>query len=177
MSKHTNRLSRPMRLGVAAVTLASPLALVTPASAAAPTGFHVNFGAQTTAAIAGYSLDYGLAYTDGSGQGWEAQADGTALSIVGNGRERNLAASPDKRYDTQMQMQETATSSGVKTPAQWEHSVPNGTYQVTVAVGDASATNSVDRITAELGTPNAVLLINNFVPTAAKYFSTVTLPV
>jgi hypothetical protein len=177
MSKNTNRRSRLLRLAVATATLASPLILVTPASAATPTSFHVNFGTQTTAAIAGYSLDYGVAYTDGTGQGWEAQADGTSLSIVGNGRERNLAASPDKRYDTQMQMQETASSTGVKTPAQWEHALANGTYQVTVAVGDASATNSVDRITAELGTPNAVVLVNNFVPSAAKYFSTVTLPV
>ena len=174
MSLHSKLLSRPSRLVVAAATLLSPLAVATSAAAASPTSFHVNFGAQTTAAYPGYSLDYGLAYTDTTGQGWEAAADGSALSLVGNGRERNLAASPDKRYDTQMQMQETSTSSGVKTPGQWEHAIANGTYAVTVAVGDASATNSVDRITAEPGGSNAVVIINNFVPSAGDYFSTVT---
>ncbi|BEP15882.1 hypothetical protein acdb102_41930 [Acidothermaceae bacterium B102] len=174
MAMHTKRWFRSSRLVVAAATLVAPMALALPASAASPTSFHVNFGAQTTAAYPGYVLDYGLAYTDATGMGWEAAADGTALSLVGNGRERNLAASPDKRYDTQMQMQETAASTGVKTPGQWEHAIANGTYQVTVAVGDASAINSVNRITAEPGSANAVVIINNFTPTTGNFFSTVT---
>ncbi|MDX6244883.1 MAG: large repetitive protein, partial [Frankiales bacterium] len=96
-------------------------------------------------------------------------------SLVGNGRERNLAASPDKRYDTMIQMQQTASSSGgTQTPGQWEAALTNGDYMLTVAVGDASATNSIDRITVEPGTANASVLINNFAPAAGSYFSTVT---
>ena len=140
-----------------------------------PTNLHVNFAAQTSATPAGYVNDYGVAYADATGMGWESANDGTPTSLVGNGRERNLAASPDKRYDTMIQMQQTASSStGTQTPGQWEHALTNGSYDVTVAVGDASAVNSVDRITLEPGTANAVTIINNFVPTAGSPFSTVT---
>ncbi|MDX6228899.1 MAG: hypothetical protein QOI76_2289, partial [Frankiales bacterium] len=140
-----------------------------------PISLHVNFAAQTSATPAGYTNDYGQAWTDAAGQGWESATDGTATSLVGNGRERNQVASPDKRYDTMIQMQQTASSSGgTQTPGQWEAALTNGDYMVTVAVGDASATNSVDRINVEPGTPNAAILINNFIPAAGNYFSTVT---
>jgi hypothetical protein len=140
-----------------------------------PTSLHVNFAAQTSATPDGYVNDYGLPYTDTTGMGWESANDGTPTSLVGNGRERNLAASPDKRYDTMIQMQQTAASSGgTQTPGQWEHALTNGDYLVTVAVGDASAINSIDRINFEPGTPNAVTVINNFVPSADNFFATVT---
>ena len=140
-----------------------------------PISLHVNFAAQTSATPDGYTNDYGVAWSDAAGQGWESATDGTPTSLVGNGRERNLAASPDKRYDTMIQMQQGASSSGgTQTPGQWEHALTNGDYMVTVAVGDASAINSIDRVNVEPGTPNAAVLINNFVPTAGNYFSTVT---
>ena len=140
-----------------------------------PTSFHVNFGAQTTKAYPGYTLDYGVAFSTAAGSGWENPIDSSPLSLVGNGRERNLAASPDKRYDTMIQMQQSsATSGGTTTPGQWEHLLANGDYLVTVAVGDASATNSVDRITIEPGTVNAVVLINNFQPVTGTFFRTAT---
>ena len=135
----------------------------------------MNFAAQSSATPSGYSNDYGVAWSDDAGQGWENAADGTPVSLVGNGRERNLAASPDKRYDTMIQMQQSAASSGgTQTPGQWEHALTNGDYLVTVAAGDASATNSIDRITLEPGTPNAVTIINNFVPSTDNYFATAT---
>ena len=140
-----------------------------------PTSFHVNFGAQTTKAYAGYTLDYGLAYTASAGSGWESPVDSSALSLVGNGRERNLAASPDKRYDTMIQMQEASSSTtGTTSPGQWEHALANGSYLVTVGVGDASATNSIDRINVEPNTVNSQILVNNFVPTSTSLFQTVT---
>jgi Bacterial Ig-like domain/Glucose / Sorbosone dehydrogenase len=144
-------------------------------SSTAPTSLHVNFAAQTSAAVAGYVNDYGQAFTAASGSGWENAADGTPASLVGNGRERNSSLSPDKRYDTLVQMQQTAQSSGgTLTPGQWEHALANGSYDVTVAVGDATATNSVDRITAEPGTANAVTIINNFQAVPGTLFQTVT---
>jgi N-acetylneuraminic acid mutarotase len=58
----------------------------------------------------------------------------------------------------------------VASPGAWELAVPNGTYSVTVAVGDAAANyDSVHRINVE-----GQLLINNFVPTSANRFATAT---
>ena len=48
----------------------------------------------------------------------------------GKGVDRN--ATPDQRLDTLIQMQVS--------PARWEYAVPDGTYDVRVAVGDASVT-------------------------------------
>ena len=140
-----------------------------------PTSFHVNFGAQTTKAYPGYTLDYGVAYTASAGSGWESPVDASPMSLVGNGRERNLAASPDKRYDTMIQMQEASSSTtGTTSPGQWEHTLANGSYLVTVAVGDASAVNSIDTVNVEPNTANAQVLVNGFVPTAGNFFDTVT---
>src|SRR5206468_1045801 len=74
-----------------------------------------------------------------------------------------------------VQMQETAASTtGTHTPVRWEHPLANGTYQVTVAVGDATATNSVDKITAEPGTADSTVIINNFQATSSVLFQTMT---
>ena len=46
------------------------------------------------------------------------------MSIVGNGRERNLTS--DQKIDTFIHMQFTGSSGGVAKPARWEQVVPNG---------------------------------------------------
>lgn len=123
---------------------------LTPHSTGPVTGTQVaavNFQAQTTATPSGYSGDYGKAYDATRGFGWEDASSGAPLSLVGNGRERNVAS--DKRLDTLMQMQLPAGSAGVTTPGRWELAVANGTYDVTVAVGDPSYTNSHHVINAE----------------------------
>ena len=136
---------------------------------------HVNFAAQTSAAVAGYTTDYGAAFTTASGTGWEDQTTGAPVSAIGNGRERGSKLSPDKRYDTFMQMQETAASTtGTHTPVRWEHKIANGTYAVTVGVGDATNTNSVIKITAEPGTASSTVIINNFQATTSMLFQTMT---
>ena len=125
--------------------------------------------------VAGYVTDDGAAYTAAAGFGWERATDGTAVSLLGNGRERFSANSPDRRYDTFVAMQQLASaSSGTQTPGRWEHDLAVGTYNVTVAVGDPSGSPSTHRITAESGTARSVVVINNFVATSAKLFSTVT---
>jgi glucose/arabinose dehydrogenase len=148
----------------------------TVAAATPPTGgLHVDFGAQTTVPFTGYTLDYGAAFTAASGSGWEDQTTGAPVSAIGNGRERGSSLSPDKRYDTLVQMQETAASTtGTHTAVRWEHAIANGTYTVTVAVGDATATNSVDTITAEPGTVNSTVIISNFQATSTTLFQTMT---
>jgi len=140
-----------------------------------PTSLHVNFASQGAPVPSGYTADFGQAFDATRGSGWEADADGTPLSLVGNGRDRNDPTSPDQRYDTFIHMQLPAGSTGVTTPGRWEASLANGTYNVTVAVGDASATNSVHRLTAEPGTANSVTLVYNYTPTsAARWFTSTT---
>ena len=138
-----------------------------------PTALHVNFATPTSAPVSGYATDSGTAFDPATGSGWESAVDGSPLSYTANTRERFLSTSPDKRYDTMVVMQATPTSVGTRTEGQWEHAIANGTYDVTVGVGDASATNSVDRIVAEPGA-GAVVVVNNYVPTAAAPFTTQT---
>ena len=46
--------------------------------------------------------------------------------------------------------------------------LPNGQYDVTVGVGDPTATNSVDEVVAQPGTADATTIIDHYVPTAAQ---------
>ena len=160
-------------VSVTATDAAGNVGTSTTAFSIVPTSIHVNFAPSTSAAVSGYATDSGAAFDPASGTGWENTVDSTPLSYGANARERNLTTSPDKRYDTQIMVQEQPTSMGVKTHGQWEHAIANGSYQVTVAVGDASAVDSVDRITAEPGT-GAVVIVNNFLPTTTTPFKTVT---
>src|SRR4051812_40482902 len=130
---------------VALPTLILPLLAAAPANAAAPSAVHVNFQPAGVTAPSGYTPDTGAAYNGSSG--WQ-DLSGNALDITANSRVRHSAQSPDVRYDTLIQMQETAASTGVKTPARWVTALANGTYNVTVAVGDATAINSTNVITA-----------------------------
>ena len=152
-------------------TLALPLLSATSARAASPTAVHVNFQPASVTAPAGYTADTGAAYNGTSG--WQTLT-GTALDLTPNTRVRNSAQSPDKRYDTLVQMQETAASTGNKTPGRWVTALADGSYTVTVAVGDATAVNSDYVITAQPGTANATTIIDHYVPTTGAPFSTQT---
>jgi hypothetical protein len=151
---------------VTAMTLVVPALTTLPARAASPTSLHVNFQPASVTVPAGYTADTGGAYNGTSG--WQTLT-GTALDITANSRVRHSAQSPDVRYDTLIQMQETAASTGVKTPARWVTALTNGTYNLTVAVGDDTATNSTYVINAN-GTP----IIDHYIPTTAAPFSTQT---
>jgi hypothetical protein len=89
---------------------------------------------------------------------------------VGNGRDRNKVA--DQRLDTLMHMQFTGTTGGVAVPARWEYALPNGTYNVTVSVGDAGATDGVHRLTVE-----GLLAIDDFTPKSTQKFKAETVRV
>lgn len=141
----------------------------------APTQAHVNFQPQTAPVPTGYTVDYGQAFDAARGSGWSKPSDGTPLSLEGNARDRNGTASPDQRYDTLMHMQlASAQYGGVAEPGRWEQVLANGTYNVTVGVGDPSATNSIHKITAEPATVNATVLVDSFVPTTTTLWQTVT---
>ena len=138
----------------------------------------MNFQNETGTVPTGYLRDFGEAYgarsgaNQGSGlsYGWVVPGSSTPLSLIGNGRDRNAVS--DQRLDTLMHMQgnDVANFNGIAKPGAWEISIPNGTYTVTVSVGDASTVdNSVHRINLE-GQP----AITGFAPTATTKFASAT---
>ena len=159
-------LTRRVRIGVVAL-LGSLLVVgtVAPAEAAVATPFKVNFQSQTAETPAGYVGDYGLAYDATRGYGW-TNTSGAPLSLVSNGRERNTVT--DQRLDTFVQMQMPGFAPGVHEEGMWKAAVANGTYQVTVAVGDPSYTDSNNVIRVE-----GVTALE-FTPTGTETSKTVT---
>jgi glucose/arabinose dehydrogenase len=131
----------------------------------------VNFSDAATAPPAGYVRDSGDAFAAARGYGWVRLDTGAALSLTGNGRNRNPAAGqPDVRLATFMHAQLPAGSAGVTTPGRWKAAVPAGLYTVTVAVGDAGT--AVDSVHwAGLEDQNAIAA---FVPTATTRHATAT---
>ena len=151
------------------------------------TNVKVDFTATNGVPAAGYVADWGQAFGprtstgQGSGltYGWEDE-DGHPTSLVSNGRDRNRAGI-DERLDSMIHMQYHDVdggngTSGVHTDGVWELAVPNGLYEVTVAVGDQPGANvlydSQHAINVE-----GVVGIETFQATAADEFRTVTLKV
>jgi N-acetylneuraminic acid mutarotase len=143
-----------------------------------PAAWPKRFNFQPAAAVvpAGYTLESGLGYDAGRGFGWVRQdslasATHTALSVAPNARDRGLLA--DQRQDTFVHMQfpvGASSSTAVKTPAAWELAVPDGSYDVTVSVGDAAANYDSKHLINLEGTP----AVGPFVPTTATRFAAVT---
>jgi PKD repeat protein len=138
----------------------APLFIGTPAQAAVTFPIKINYQNAAAAVPAGYFRDFGEGYAvrtlanQGGGDysyGWVVPGTATPLDISvggstpGNGRDRNL--STDQRFDTFMHMQADDVTSFNGTPAEgaWEIALPNGTYNVTLAVGDAQVTTPVER--------------------------------
>ena len=87
----------------------------------------INFQPAGVAVPAGYEADTGLVFGDrgnGLSYGWDRD-------ISSDARDRNSSVSPDQRYDT---LNHTVFYGRVG----WEIAVPNGDYEVTVAVGEPS---------------------------------------
>jgi glucose/arabinose dehydrogenase len=100
----------------------------------------VNFQPAGAVVPAGYLPDTGAVLglrTNGDRYGWNA--DNAAQT-----RDRNLANSPDQRYDTLTHLQKAGNPNAV-----WEIAVPNGTYTVRAVAGDAGYWDSVIRLNAE----------------------------
>ncbi|QBR91705.1 putative Ig domain-containing protein [Nocardioides euryhalodurans] len=136
----------------------------------------VNFQSETAPVPSGYVRDFGQAYGarndagQGSGltYGWVNAQTGAAEARVGTGRDRDL--NPDQRLDTLMHMQyqqqgsPNCTTNSCTTGA-WEMSVPDGSYQVTVGVGDP-ATNQ-DPEAHQVRAEGVPVLAQPHVPTGA----------
>ena len=136
----------------------------------------VNFQDENTTPPAGYLRDFGQAFgvrsasNQGSGQysyGWIDVNDGDPIGLNGldgnraQGRNRSSFGQADLRFATTIHMQHPSTPP----TGYWEIAVPNGTYNVTVAVGDADAGSDpeVHRINAE-----GVNIVNDFTPSGPR---------
>ncbi|WP_218127111.1 malectin domain-containing carbohydrate-binding protein [Catalinimonas alkaloidigena] len=142
----------------------------TAAAAEATEEIRINFGDAANASVTGYLPDFGQAYGDrGNGYtyGWISTTTGAPVSLEGQGRRRTNTS--DARLATLIHMDHPSTPP----TGYWELALPNGTYQVTVAVGDGnvSSTPEIHRINAE-----GITLIDNFAPSggsgAATRFTT-----
>jgi hypothetical protein len=142
------------------------------AASLAPIVKAINFQPNSAPIPTGYTKDLGEAYNDTRGFGWVREDDlTTPLDIQPNTRDRNQSGI-DQRLDTLIHMQYPASASGpaVKVNAAWHCLLSNGTYNVTVSVGDAGgAIDSTHQINLE-----GTLAISSFVPTATKKFFATT---
>ncbi|MCW2621250.1 MAG: hypothetical protein JWL64_852 [Frankiales bacterium] len=174
-SARTRRTLSPRRRLLVAIAvsglwlagLTAPFSSVASAADAAPvTGAKVDFTTATGAVATGYTRDSGQAYDPARGFGWVTPGTATPVDMTLNTRVRT--APTDQRLKTLTLMQGSGVSTQPHKGA-WELNVVNGSYTVTVAVGDANFFDSVHRISSE-----GTLLIDNFVPSSGTPFKTAT---
>jgi hypothetical protein len=98
---------------------------------------HVNFQPAASSTPSGYVADTGKTYAGRNGltYGWDKD-------ISADTRDKNSSKSKDQRYDTFNHMQRNGSRT-------WNIAVPNGTYSVHIAAGDAGYYDSAFRIAAE----------------------------
>ncbi|MBJ7357901.1 malectin domain-containing carbohydrate-binding protein [Nocardioides sp.] len=129
----------------------------------------IDFKTADGAVASGYTADTGAAYTAARGFGWVKP--GTATPYDMSAQTRDRSSSVERKLQTVILVQPTAAQAP-EGPGAWEYAVPNGTYTVTVGVGDSSFVDSVHTVRVEGATA-----INGFVPTTASPFSTATVTV
>jgi hypothetical protein len=128
-----------------------------------------NFQPATAPVPTGYTVDSGAAYSDTRGFGWITQSSvssstHTPLDLTPNTRDRNIET--DQRLDTLIHMQYPRTgTTNVATPGAWEVAVPNGLYNVTVAVGDPLVGTDPESYTIHV---EGVTAINGYVPSGVN---------
>ncbi len=131
----------------------------------------VNFGPADTPAVPGYQLDTGAAYSEAAGSGWVSLDGTTPLNATVNTRLRAEPAA-DARLRSLLIMNDSIFRTG-GIDAAYEMAVPDGTYTVALAVGDASFYDSAHQILVE-GTP---AFATPFAPTAADPHEAATVEV
>jgi hypothetical protein len=120
-----------------------------------PGTIQINFQPNAAPSSPGYWVDAGSSFADrGNGYGYGWSSNNTT-----NTRDRNASNSPDQRFDTFAFMQRNAAR-------RWEVAVPNGNYKVTIVAGDATATNSIYKLSAE-----GVLLVDGVPTSATRWFT------
>ena len=174
-SSTTPFFSNSTDAGILAFTEDAPDVPVTFDSFGIAQDVKINFQEKNAAIPSGYAKDSGEAYDATRGFGWVTQASlasakHTPLSIASYGRDRNRAK-VEQRLDTLLQMQYPNM-----TAAAWEYALPNGTYSVTVSVGDGPGSGGVydskNTIRVE-----GVTAINGFQSTSKQEYQLATVTV
>lgn len=137
----------------------------------------VNFQDSATVPPSGWLRDYGQAFgsrtsaNQGSGNtyGWIKRSDNTPLDLTKNGRKRSSPSDILLATLMHMQANDLSTFTGTRIEGIWQAQVANGNYEVSVSVGDATATNSKYSINVE-----GVSAIAQFVPTSSAMFKSAT---
>jgi N-acetylneuraminic acid mutarotase len=137
--------------------LLATLVVTGPAAGAEEPTLRFTFAPAGTPAVAGYVIDSGAAYTEASGYGWIAQTSATPVDATSRTRDRNAVADP--LLDSFIHMQPAGATSP---PVRWQHALPQGTYDVSVTVGDPSYLDSTHWLRAE-----DVQVVQAFVPTTS----------
>ncbi|WP_172675964.1 PKD domain-containing protein, partial [Croceitalea dokdonensis] len=123
---------------------------------------NINFSDPATVPPADYLQDSGDAFgnrNNGFSYGW-LETDGTTpLDLTSNGRNRDVNVDILQKTLMHMQYGDTGGTLGNATEGVWEITIPNGTYLVTVGVGDATSIDSEHTINAE-----GVNLVDGFIP-------------
>jgi hypothetical protein len=187
LSWRSGHLAAARRLATAAVFISAAIVGAAASSGAGaatpPLDLKVNFQSAAAPVPAGYVRDFGEGYgprtgaNQGSGliYGWVVPGTTTARdlsvggTIPGNGRDRNIES--DQRLDTFMHMQadDVPSFNGTPLPGSWAIAVPNGTYSVTVAVGDPQLSSVPESHTINVEGNTAIA---NYVPSGAAGSST-----
>ena len=98
------------------------------------TDINVNFQPPNAPVPDGFQIDSGEPFNATIGYGW-TNSPGTRGT-----RDRNNPASPDQAHDTFIHVDPTGV---------WEYAIPNGSYRVTITIGDPLVPDSIHSIQAE----------------------------
>jgi len=168
---------RPATFVLALIFLFMLSTVLPETSRAASVPAKINFQPGSASVPSGYLADVGAGFNDARGFGWVWQASLTSathtrLDLSLNARDRNLEA--DQRLDTLIHMQYPTAGTYVNIPGAWEYALANGTYAVTVAVGDGASGADAESHTINVEGVNA---IKGFVPSGSTRHRTVTVTV
>ena len=131
----------------------------------------INFQPSTTAVPSGWLADTGAAYAASPGYGW--LVGGQPADRAANTRHRTAASGgityPAGDVTRQTLILTQASSTAGTSDGVWEYAVANGTYTVSVSVGDSGFLDSVHGVSAE-----GSALITGFAPSNGTPFATGT---
>ncbi len=142
----------------------------TPAAAAVTPVTSINFQPAAATVPAGYTADTGAAFDAARGYGWVRRGTSEPLDLTRNTRDR-ARSGVDARLNTLIHLQygDVGGTGGVLTEGAWEYAVPNGTYRVTVSVGDQPAYDSRHTVRVE-----GVTAVDAFISTATTEYRQAT---
>jgi len=117
---------------------------------AEPVNKSINFQPSTAPVPTGFLMDSGAALNATNGYGW------TSPPLSLGTRDRDSSLSLNQAYDTFIHIDPTGI---------WEMVLPNGTYSVTVCIGDATYPDGSDTVLAE----DVPIIVNQSLSTTTRW--------